>query len=195
MTECEAKLWTVNWSTMSHYIFLNLKRHFVWQGSQHKEDFFALSSTDHCEQTGNVLHLHTAHGAPAVTVSFVAVSLLGNVPCGRSWASRPQKHMSYPLGQPSTQIHIEKNYTWLHALHWYSSLTPAFHSWREQVASGWKGKEKSVSEEDNQDFNAHWKVGRDFNKQKTNKQNQFQLQPNCEKYNICTYTYTVLYFI
>lgn len=160
------------------------------------EVFFALSSTDHCEQTGNLLHLHTAHGAPAVTVSFVAVSLLGNVPCGRSWASRPQKHMSYPLGQPSTQIHIEKNYTWLHALHWYSALTPAFHSWREQVPSGWKGKEKSVSEEDNQDFNAHWKVWRDFNKQKTNKQNQFQLQPNCEKYNICTYyTYTVLYFI
>lgn len=48
------------------------------------EGFFALSSTDHCEQTGKLQHLHTAHGVPAVTVSFVAFSLLGNVPCRRS---------------------------------------------------------------------------------------------------------------
>lgn len=41
----------------------------------------------------------TCRSAAAVTASSIALSLLGNVPRRQSWASQPQKHMSYPLRQ------------------------------------------------------------------------------------------------
>lgn len=49
------------------------------------------------------------------------------------------------------------------------------------MPSGWKGKEKSVSERDNQDFNAERKVGRDLNKQKTNKQTSHHISEHLDK--------------
>lgn len=81
----------------------------------------------------------TWRSAAAVTVSSVALSLLGNVPRRRSGASQPQKHMSYPLGKSGTQIHTENKDT----LHYM--LETGIHSWLLMEISAIRLKRKGFN--------------------------------------------------